>query len=283
MSKSDSSEDTDEDAPLCKKPTNSADDSDDSDGAPPAAPVELLSLAMSQVQIPRRRAPFAFLDNYRVNGKLFCECWECVMCDYQHPSQCIHRGLFGLCVVCAYHRALVLEGNSLTFALLNFICITFLFFLSQAVENANSEVLFRHIYRHMSSYHLKGNRVIQMSKLQGPRLLTHNKRMTTRVWGPGMVKRMYECFKNEWLVRVWRGQGHKYTVGYMLITNMYPSTLGKLTKVGCALEGWPELTPGEFLDRFLLRSTPGKPALLSTPCTVCLFDFYPTIGKHIYV
>ena len=121
MSKSDSSEDTDEDAPLCKKPTNSADDSDDSDGAPPAAPVELLSLAMSQVQIPRRRAPFAFLDNYRVNGKLFCECWECVMCDYQHPSQCIHRGLFGLCVVCAYHRALVLEGNSLTFALLNFI------------------------------------------------------------------------------------------------------------------------------------------------------------------
>ena len=90
------------------------------------------------------------------------------------------------------------------------------------------------------------------------------KTQTLRIWTVGYAAQHEKAFKNGHWVRVWRGQGHEYTIGWALYTSFKTVRLGDLDQEGCVREGRPHDLPGVFLKTFLLRGEiPAKAARVS--------------------
>jgi hypothetical protein len=90
------------------------------------------------------------------------------------------------------------------------------------------------------------------------------KTQTLRVWTEVYAASHWRAFQAGTWVRVWRGQGHKFTVGWAKYTAMRRVRLGNLDRNGCCREGRPLMTPSDVLKMFLLRgSIPAKPARFS--------------------
>jgi hypothetical protein len=82
------------------------------------------------------------------------------------------------------------------------------------------------------------------------------KTQTCRAW---CVKRACEhkraFLEGKW-IRVWRGQGHKSTIGWMLITVWDEVMVGDLDKGDCAREGRPGWEPKKLKDTFFKSLKP---------------------------
>jgi hypothetical protein len=84
------------------------------------------------------------------------------------------------------------------------------------------------------------------------------KTQTLRIWQPEYAKHhKAACHAGHW-VRVWRGQGHMFTIGWAKYTSIKPFRLGNLDAAGCRREGRPAMSPGSFLKKFLLRKKRAK-------------------------
>ncbi len=90
------------------------------------------------------------------------------------------------------------------------------------------------------------------------------KTQTLRVWTNIYAASHWKAFQAGTWVRVWRGQGHQFTIGWAKYTAMRKVRLGNLDQNGCCREGRPLMTPSAFLKMFLLRGAiPAKPARFS--------------------
>ena len=55
------------------------------------------------------------------------------------------------------------------------------------------------------------------------------------------------------LVRVWRGQGHESTIGFVELLHVGRMSVDDMTASDVALEGWPCLSVDEFYHRFFVK------------------------------
>ena len=80
------------------------------------------------------------------------------------------------------------------------------------------------------------------------------KTQTLRVWKRARAaEHLHSYLSGKW-VRVWRGQGHSSTIGWLLITGWDVVRLGDMTNEDCCREGRPGMLPSQFLRQYLLTS-----------------------------
>jgi hypothetical protein len=77
------------------------------------------------------------------------------------------------------------------------------------------------------------------------------KTQTCRVWGAHRAHAHKESFAAGKWIRVWRGQGHKDTIGWLLITHWDEIKVGDIDKGDCVREGRPEWLPDSFKEKYL--------------------------------
>jgi hypothetical protein len=77
------------------------------------------------------------------------------------------------------------------------------------------------------------------------------KTQTCRVWGAHRARQHKESFTEGKWIRVWRGQGHKDTIGWLLITHWDEVKVGDIDKGDCVREGRPEWEPAHFKKKYL--------------------------------
>jgi hypothetical protein len=76
------------------------------------------------------------------------------------------------------------------------------------------------------------------------------KTQTMRKWCEARATEHHCSYtKGKW-VKVWRGQGHSTTIGWLLFTFWDTVEVGKITWYDCVREGRPGLTPQQFRDTF---------------------------------
>jgi hypothetical protein len=84
-------------------------------------------------------------------------------------------------------------------------------------------------------------------------LLDYNatpKTQTCRMWGASRARAHKESFAEGKWIRVWRGQGHKDTIGWLLITHWDEIKVGEIDKGDCVREGRPEWEPDWFKKKY---------------------------------
>ena len=145
---------------------------------------------------------------------------------------------------------------------------------------------FRLLWPEVCSVHLFARtRAIIFEPAFLPVLYDHSKTVTRRLWSLVHVELMQRAHRNGWLVRVWENYGHAYTVGWLLITDMYEEKVGDLTQAECALEGLADKTPCEVIAAYftskqiqMKRHEKGLPRVTKdTVCSVVRFIFYPLL------
>jgi hypothetical protein len=100
------------------------------------------------------------------------------------------------------------------------------------------------------------------------------KTQTCRVWGAHRARTHKESFREGKWIRVWRGQGHKDTIGWLLITHWDEMKVGDIDKGDCVREGRPEWEPSMFKETYLRGM--GDAAALTRikfgfrPCRACI-------------
>ena len=76
------------------------------------------------------------------------------------------------------------------------------------------------------------------------------KTQTIRNWGMQRLRAHKLSFlAGEW-IRVWRGQGHKDTIGWLLITSWENVMVSEIDHDDCVREGLPEWKPEEFRKKY---------------------------------
>ena len=98
------------------------------------------------------------------------------------------------------------------------------------------------------------SREIQMKVEFRDNLLGSNgappKTQTMRDWCEARATEHHCSYTQGKWVRVWRGQGHKTTIGWLLFTDWDTVEVGKITRYDCVREGRPGLSPQQFRDTF---------------------------------
>jgi hypothetical protein len=108
---------------------------------------------------------------------------------------------------------------------------------------------------------LLATREIQMLEFFRNSLLglngAHPKTQTMRRWSPGRVAERKHSFVHGKWIRVWRGQGHRSTIGWLLLTGWDTVKIRDIDRGDCMREGCPQLSPREFVNMFfpLLKPT----------------------------
>jgi hypothetical protein len=105
------------------------------------------------------------------------------------------------------------------------------------------------------------------------------KNQTLRVWSDARKGEHYRSFVGRKWIRVWRGQGHIHTIGWIQIQRWDEVRLGDITEADCAREGRPDMTPLVFLHTFLLSSK--KNITVDTLAVRVLFHFRPCRNLHL--
>jgi hypothetical protein len=72
------------------------------------------------------------------------------------------------------------------------------------------------------------------------------KTQTLRVWGAKRRAEHYTAYTQGKWIRVWQGQGHKATIGWLRITRWDTIRVGGITRCDCIREGRPNLLPVTF-------------------------------------
>ena len=124
---------------------------------------------------------------------------------------------------------------------------------------------------------LTAKREIQMKACFRDNLLGQRgaplKTQTLRVWSAPRASEHYRSFLGRKWIRVWRGQGHIDTIGWMQIQRWDTVRLGDITEADCEREGRPDMEPLAFLTEFLLSSE--KNINIDTVAFRLLFRFRP--------
>ena len=98
------------------------------------------------------------------------------------------------------------------------------------------------------------SREMQMQRQFKPNLLCTQdappKTQTLREWSPARASEHFQSFKQGRWLRVWIGQGHISTVGWLLIKHWDYIEVGDITPGDCAREGRPHMTPTQFKLEF---------------------------------
>jgi hypothetical protein len=98
------------------------------------------------------------------------------------------------------------------------------------------------------------SREIQMKEVFKDNLLDVNgappKTQTLRDWCPARAAEHYRSYTSGHWIRVWRGQGHKNTIGWILLKSWDILRVGEINKEDCVREGRPNLTSKQFVDLF---------------------------------
>ena len=98
------------------------------------------------------------------------------------------------------------------------------------------------------------SREIQMADVFRDNLLGINgappKTQTMRDWCPARAGEHHRSFTLGRWVRVWRGQGHRDTIGWLLLKTWDILKVVDITKADCVREGRPELTSEKFVGLF---------------------------------
>jgi len=85
------------------------------------------------------------------------------------------------------------------------------------------------------------------------------KTQTMRVWGTQRRAEHYASFKHGRWIRVWRGQGHKDTIGWLLITHWDTVLINGITCRDCVREGRPQWRLAEFKNTYFNGLAPNTP------------------------
>jgi hypothetical protein len=100
------------------------------------------------------------------------------------------------------------------------------------------------------------------------------KTQTCRVWGDHRARAHKQSFSEGRWIRVWRGQGHKDTIGWLLITHWDAITVGDIDKGDCVREGRPDWEPKRFKDTYLRGMGDTAPVIrikfIFRPCHACV-------------
>jgi len=104
------------------------------------------------------------------------------------------------------------------------------------------------------------------------RLLSGSKTVTRRQWKPKHVAKFIKAYEEKQLVRA-LSKDRRYKgeqVGWLKLTSLpHKELLSQINQADCAAEGYPELTPQKFCQRFF------KDVTLDTPVWVIYFEFIP--------
>jgi hypothetical protein len=76
------------------------------------------------------------------------------------------------------------------------------------------------------------------------------KTQTMRVWGPLRSAEHHASYTHGRWIRVWRGQGHKDTIGWLLITHWDTVLVRDITRRDCVREGRPKWLSAEFKKKY---------------------------------
>ena len=97
-------------------------------------------------------------------------------------------------------------------------------------------------------------REIQMAEVFKNNLLGINdappKTQTMRDWCPARATEYHRSYTLGLWIRVWRGQGHKTTIGWLLLKTWDKLKVGSITNADCVREGRPNTTPEQFSELF---------------------------------
>jgi hypothetical protein len=100
------------------------------------------------------------------------------------------------------------------------------------------------------------------------------KTQTCRVWGDHRARAHRQSFDEGNWIRVWRGQGHKDTIGWLLITQWDTIKVGDIDQGDCVREGRPEWTPTRFKDKYCAgmddTATMTRIKFVFRPCRACI-------------
>jgi hypothetical protein len=100
------------------------------------------------------------------------------------------------------------------------------------------------------------------------------KTQTLRIWGTQRSATHYTSYMQGKWIRVWRGQGHMSTIGWMLITNWDEILVRCISPSDCAREGRPRWLPSEFVQAYFPELTPNttltRVQFLFRPCQTVL-------------
>jgi hypothetical protein len=93
--------------------------------------------------------------------------------------------------------------------------------------------------------------------------------MTRRCWTDSFAQHHRSAFANGKYVRVWRGQGHSFTIGWVKYTAMYRQRLCEMPSSDLVKEGCGHLSLVEFRTRYFIDFPP------DTECWVLEFLYFP--------
>ena len=100
------------------------------------------------------------------------------------------------------------------------------------------------------------------------------KTQTCRVWCARRARVHKQSFTEGKWIRVWRGQGHKDTIGWLLITHWDEIKVGDIDKGDCVREGRPEWEPADFKKKYLRgmddAATVTRIKFEFRPCRACI-------------
>jgi hypothetical protein len=82
------------------------------------------------------------------------------------------------------------------------------------------------------------------------------KTQTLRDWSPRRAAEHHQSFMHKKWVRVWVGQGHAATIGWLQIITWDYISVSEITKNDCVREGRPGLTPAQFSLKFFPKKKP---------------------------
>jgi hypothetical protein len=119
------------------------------------------------------------------------------------------------------------------------------------------------------------------------RLVGGIKRTTRRIFQSTSRYNLHKRrFDQQQLVRVWIGQGHDTTIGYILYTTFYQQRVGDITKAELVDEGCISMSVENFIMKYFTKQSPDKKTKKKRPrltyeqaieqdCTVINFKFFP--------
>ena len=124
-------------------------------------------------------------------------------------------------------------------------------------------------------------REIQMESCFRDNLLGTNgacpKTQTIRAWCTKREAEHYTSYISGLWVRVWRGVGHRSTIGWLRFTSWDKVPVGRISQEDCVREGRPLMTPMQFVLRFFPGVSASRPMRTRTlsgleggiPATTC--------------
>ena len=109
-------------------------------------------------------------------------------------------------------------------------------------------------------------------------LVNQKKIMTQRRWHANTENRFIAAWKANALVRVWGGQGHSTTLGWMSLIFVGRRRIRDMTSVDCFLEGCGGMSQNDFYTTYFAKpalKNKKNPPSIDEEMTLLVFHFFP--------